>query len=152
MNNWHRKMWTLDPPPQGASTYQKVYNSTLGATNEFWLEPAVYAGPPVTVAFISVTPNTLCYRVQFVGENMNEVWLGLTFFPAGTQPLIVDNTGKPQPDQDTERLQANATIQGSPAVISLYLDAIAPSPGGFRINVSIIGGPGNGGGWAGGHN
>ncbi len=161
MNNWHRKIYTLDPPtpragPPGQVSYTDLFNPTAGASNQFWLEPAVYTGPATSVAFLPVDSNTLCYRLQFDDDDMNEVWRGLTFFPRGTNALstVLDNKSNPQPDPNTERLQAQTTIQikGMLAVITLYDDSNAvPPPTGFHVQVQATGG-GGGGGWGGGHN
>jgi hypothetical protein len=94
-------------------SYEDLFNATPGASNQFWLEPAVYTGPATNVAFVPVDSNTLCYRLQFDDDDMNEVWRGLTFFPRGANALstVMGANGNPKPDGLTERLQAKTTIQ-----------------------------------------
>src|SRR5262245_38558805 len=53
-NNWHRKMYTLDKKAGDPPEYKEVVNETYGATNEFWLEAAVYTGPEMDVVAIHV--------------------------------------------------------------------------------------------------
>ena len=149
MNFWNQKPYTLFPANKPGN-YAKVFKQQ--ATNSFWLEPAVYFGPPIQVDQIDVSAGALCYRVQFANGDMSDVWRGLYFFPAGHLPLPIPGPGSdPQPVLDTERVQANTTVNGAPMVISLYVDTAAPPPGGFRVQVVDTGGPG-GGGWGGGHN
>jgi hypothetical protein len=149
MYNWHRKIWVLDQQADDGADYNKILNPT--GTNEFWLEPGVYAGPQTTVAAITVEPNSLCYRAQFIGEDMNEAWRGCEFFPAGTEALGFSGKGTPQLLPETERLQANTTLDdGEPAVITLCPDPDDYSK--IRVAVELTGGPGGDPGWGGGHN
>jgi hypothetical protein len=153
MTNWHQKAYTLNAPTPPLGNYAKVFKQE--ASNSFWLEPAVYLGPPTQVAQIAVSPGDLCYRVQFANGDMNEVWRGLYFFPAGHEPLSTQmgGDGNPVPLASTERLQANTTIEQRLSVISLYVDiAVLPPPAGFRVQVVKTGPGGGGGGWGGGHN
>lgn len=148
MNNWHRKMYGLDQQASDATLYTAVVSA--GAKNEFWLEPAVYTGPPTTVVLIPVVPNSLCFRIGFVGQDMHELWRACEFFAAGTKDLTFKPDGTPAPDQDTQRLQSKAVVQNKPAFISLYLD---PNVAG-KVHVNVVFDPsvgGGGGGWGGGH-
>ena len=150
MNNWNQKAYELNEP-SGSGNFAKVYKN--GSSNSFWFEPAVYLGPPIQVDLTAVSPGDLCYKVQFANENMNNVWRGLYFFPAGNQPLSeqMGPDGNPAPVVDTERLQANTTLGNKEAVISLYVDTAVDPPGGFRVQV-VLTDDGGGGGWGGGHN
>jgi hypothetical protein len=151
MNLWNQKPYFLNPA-NGSGNYQDVFET--GASNSFWLEPAVYFGPPIEVADIEESAGALCYRIQFNNGDMSDEWRGLYFFPRGYAPLSTQmgNDGNPKPVANTERLQAKTTLGGVEAVISLYVDTAALPPGGFRVQVSKgNGGPG-GGGWGGGHN
>lgn len=146
VNNWHRKMYGLDPSP--SPLYMQLLKA--GAANAFWLEPGVYAGAPKDVAELEVVSNSLCYRAQFDGADMLDLWRGLEFYPRGTDALTIDGDGNPDPDaNDPQRLQAQTEIGGQPAVVTLYL---VPASSSFLVNVQITAQEGGGGGgWGGGH-
>lgn len=149
MNNWHRKMYGLNQGTSDPLLYTKLLK--VGAPNEFWLEPGVYTGPAMEVALIEVVPNSLCFRAQFDDQDMNELWRGLEFFPAGTEDLAFDTSGKPQPEEATQRLQALASVDGKEVVISLYLDPTQSAVLLVQVEITARGGGGGGGGWGGGH-
>jgi hypothetical protein len=104
MNNWHRKIWTLKK-----SDDSNFYRSD-GGSNQFWLEPAAYVGPDVTVPksggaipitnATTYTQNRLCFRVQFLDGAMTDAWRDLVLFATGTD--------------DTERIENVVSVPGPP--------------------------------------
>ena len=114
MNNWHRKIWTLQ---KSDDTF--FYRS--GASNEFWLEPAAYVGPDVPVPAsggalditqaTTYTQNMLCFRVEFLEDAMTEAWRGLLLFATGTGPFENETA-----TDITQRLENVVEVSGPPVL------------------------------------
>jgi len=135
LNNWHRKMYALDPTDDDPPEYDAVVNHDAGANNVFWLESAVYTGPAMKVDLIDVVPNSLCFRVGFVGQDMLDLWRTCEFFAAGTEDLTFDDDGNPVADENTQRLQSKVQLDDGAAIISLCLDP--KQAGKVWVNVAL---------------
>ncbi|RPH51436.1 MAG: hypothetical protein EHM84_05265 [Lysobacterales bacterium] len=126
--NWHRIIWELSQPtstddPHG---YFKTHFFASGSANQFWLEPEVYPGPPVSFgqgpALVQFDKNSLCFRVRFVGNDMAPAWQDCVLFPRGSQPLQFNaTTKKPEPATDTERLVGRTKVKGKFAKVNVYM-------------------------------
>jgi hypothetical protein len=67
MNNWHRKIWTLEQPlPPLAVLFRP------SGTNKFWFEP-----------FADPADNKLRFRVQFGADALPDCWLNCVLEPIG---------------------------------------------------------------------
>lgn len=127
MNNWHRKIWTLQK-----SDDTVFYRS--GASNQFWLEPLAYAGPEVTVPASSgalnitlattYSQNTLCFRVDFLEDAMTEAWRGLVLFATGTG--LFENETATDSTQRIENL-VQVSIPPPPTVLQVVVRAFLTS-------------------------
>jgi hypothetical protein len=110
MNNWHRKIWTLDPIGTG-SPLTGLFKP--GGTNEFWLEP-----------FIDPQFNTLQFKVQFKPGEMVDGWSSCTLEPFGSAPF----SGSQEPDNTTERLEGPITIGAQdPITLKIYMAVNGPN-------------------------
>jgi hypothetical protein len=102
VNNWHRRMWTLDridPRKFHAELYDK------NRTNQFWLEPSANGA------------NTLQFRVAFDDNAMASLWSGVTLAPQGDKPF--SNTGS---NQNAERLEGTIRIDGVSLRLLIYIN------------------------------
>jgi hypothetical protein len=150
-NNYHRIMWQLSPPvfapnPNPTSAFFAANFYFANIPNRFWLEPEVYAGPPVIIgqgpAAQTYQPNSLCFRVKFFGAEMTDPWKDCLLFPhpLGVQPLqfAPNNEPDPNPNGLTERLVGLTRANNQAAIVVVYMDVRA-QPTELRIVGGAIG-------------
>jgi hypothetical protein len=143
MNNWHRLIWQLDVGTKALNIYEN------GKPNTFWLEPRVWSGATVKIETAKYRANDLCYAVCFEGANMKEMWRTVELFPAGTEPVeIEEGEDSPLAGEATLRLEGKIIIGKKTNIVSLFMDPGDPKK--FHVNVSPKGmyGPGGEDGWA----
>ena len=125
MNNWHRRIFKLNPINPG-QFIKDLFDANL--TNVFWFEP-----------YIPVDTNGLRFRVQSQPSAMAGIWLTVTpLEPLGTNPF----TGQAAVDDDTERLEGTITIE-VPLRFRVFLDNNSMPPK-LLLAVGELGGGGSG--------
>lgn len=155
MNNWNRKVWKLNGRAATDPFADQVFNTTVGAPNEFWLEPSVYPGPDVTVGTTDYLENSLCYRVVFADGSMSDVWRDLYLIATGEDPLLgLDDDGEPDLTGETERLVGHTTAvnaDGDDTDATMTLCILSGAAEGSELYVGLAeesGGAGGDDGWA----
>jgi hypothetical protein len=103
MNNWHRRIWTLD---EIAATSPIAALFDADTPNQFWLEP-----------FADPTDNKLRFRVQFAPDAMAECWSNCVLEPKGSDAFPQDST----PGDTTERLEGTVETADGPLTLQIYL-------------------------------
>ncbi len=128
MNNWHRRVWKLDPI-KPTSDLAELY--LAGALNQFWFEPSVEGG------------QVRSFRVQFQNGAMAGNWADCTMTPQGSTPF------NPQDalSDDTEQLAGTMVVGNVQKPLHVYLDATNGSEL-LRMLIGDDKAVGGGGGWA----
>jgi hypothetical protein len=132
MVNWHRKIWVIEPkvPPDDDPAADALYKA--GASNEFWLEPAV------TLA------NKLVFRVRYEPGAMESGWQGweLSALPLGDESTPFDPDE--EPTEDTERLEATQEVDGTERTLQLFVAFTADGEQ-LHVKLAFPGGDGDDG-------
>ncbi len=106
MNNYHRRIWTLDFIDTEDPVIGPLYQTS--GTHEFWFEP-----------FVAADVNALRFRVEFEEGAMSAIWQGLTLEPnGGTEPYDPDET----PTEQTEGLKCQIPVGESIQDLHVFLD------------------------------
>ncbi|MEP7245136.1 MAG: hypothetical protein ABI885_15870 [Gammaproteobacteria bacterium] len=129
MNNWHRKIWTLDPIESGSDILE-LYK--VGAANKFWFEP-----------YVDAHKSLLRFRIEFKGHEMVSNWRDRHVTPHGTKPFDPDGTL----DDDVEQLEGIIDLAAVSQPLHIYMDKRF----GRELLHILVGDPdsaGAGGGWA----
>ena len=133
MNNWHRKIWKLDPIAPDSFIAGLFAEGT--ASNRFWFEPFVDEG------------NTLRFKVEFKEGDMVDSWRARTLEPHGENPF----SPTAALDEHTEQLEGTIGVGASTMPLHVYIN----STDGTEELTLLVGDPsqiGAGGGLATAHN
>ena len=126
MNNWHRKIWTLEPI---APNKPLAFLFDPVGPNDFWFEP-----------FADPVDNKLKFNAQLGAGKMIPAGASLILEPTGTDPFPEDG----EPVESTERLRGTLKT----GISSIDLEFFIAKKDGkdqllFRIEASISIGDGD---------
>jgi hypothetical protein len=129
MVNWHRKIWVVEPTLSDSRPAADVLFKQ-GASNEFWLEPAVPA-----------SENRLSFTVGYQTGAMESGWEGWVLFPEGSVPFDPEVA----PTQDTERLEGTRELDGVERTLQLYVETGTDGSEQLHVVLGFPGGDGDNG-------
>ena len=144
INNFHRRIWTLDQDAEVLGLYEP------GKSNQFWLTPQVHSGSTKKIKTSTYPPGSLCYLVEYDGKNMKSIWKNLKLFKAGSEPAgePLKKNGHPLANTSTYRLEAKITMGGERSIVTLVLHPSNPKRMFVNNTPEGMYGPSGEDGWA----